>query len=151
MGNESTWVKANIKGLINDARKNNKRYIALAPADFFQLTVNNKAKIEQFYGLGNKRLGDEFINVDSMKNFNNADGSGFGKYRKYKKADADDAYSDSLPTEELGGMAVVPKAMKDVAKELGATFTTKKVFHTCLLYTSPSPRDGLLSRMPSSA
>ena len=29
---------------------------------------------------------------------------------------------------------------------------TKKRFHiTCLLYTSPSPRDGLLSRMPSSA
>ena len=24
-------------------------------------------------------------------------------------------------------------------------------FHGCLLYTSPSPRDGLLSRMPSSA
>ena len=26
-----------------------------------------------------------------------------------------------------------------------------RVFKTCLLYTSPSPRDGLLSRMPSSA
>ena len=26
-----------------------------------------------------------------------------------------------------------------------------KRVHTCLLYTSPSPRDGLLSRMPSSA
>ena len=25
------------------------------------------------------------------------------------------------------------------------------VFYPCLLYTSPSPRDGLLSRMPSSA
>ena len=25
------------------------------------------------------------------------------------------------------------------------------IFNTCLLYTSPSPRDGLLSRMPSSA
>ena len=25
------------------------------------------------------------------------------------------------------------------------------VFSSCLLYTSPSPRDGLLSRMPSSA
>ena len=25
------------------------------------------------------------------------------------------------------------------------------VINTCLLYTSPSPRDGLLSRMPSSA
>ena len=27
----------------------------------------------------------------------------------------------------------------------------ENVEHTCLLYTSPSPRDGLLSRMPSSA
>ena len=26
-----------------------------------------------------------------------------------------------------------------------------KPFNVCLLYTSPSPRDGLLSRMPSSA
>ena len=26
-----------------------------------------------------------------------------------------------------------------------------RLFGTCLLYTSPSPRDGLLSRMPSSA
>ena len=25
------------------------------------------------------------------------------------------------------------------------------LFYNCLLYTSPSPRDGLLSRMPSSA
>ena len=29
--------------------------------------------------------------------------------------------------------------------------TAKNDFNTCLLYTSPSPRDGLLSRMPSSA
>ena len=27
----------------------------------------------------------------------------------------------------------------------------KRLHDTCLLYTSPSPRDGLLSRMPSSA
>ena len=26
-----------------------------------------------------------------------------------------------------------------------------RMYHPCLLYTSPSPRDGLLSRMPSSA
>ena len=26
-----------------------------------------------------------------------------------------------------------------------------EIYTTCLLYTSPSPRDGLLSRMPSSA
>ena len=29
--------------------------------------------------------------------------------------------------------------------------TSKKQLNDCLLYTSPSPRDGLLSRMPSSA
>ena len=28
---------------------------------------------------------------------------------------------------------------------------TKELYKVCLLYTSPSPRDGLLSRMPSSA
>ena len=33
------------------------------------------------------------------------------------------------------------------AKELGITPQAA----ACLLYTSPSPRDGLLSRMPSSA
>ena len=31
------------------------------------------------------------------------------------------------------------------------TLTTVSKPHGCLLYTSPSPRDGLLSRMPSSA
>ena len=34
------------------------------------------------------------------------------------------------------------------AAEAGASIVH---LHACLLYTSPSPRDGLLSRMPSSA
>ena len=34
---------------------------------------------------------------------------------------------------------------------LSAQCTDKRVNEICLLYTSPSPRDGLLSRMPSSA
>ena len=29
--------------------------------------------------------------------------------------------------------------------------TNLAAYYACLLYTSPSPRDGLLSRMPSSA
>ena len=33
----------------------------------------------------------------------------------------------------------------------GDTAKTMEIFEGCLLYTSPSPRDGLLSRMPSSA
>ena len=31
------------------------------------------------------------------------------------------------------------------------SWTHRNLFPPCLLYTSPSPRDGLLSRMPSSA
>ena len=33
----------------------------------------------------------------------------------------------------------------------GIVFTSANAVKYCLLYTSPSPRDGLLSRMPSSA
>ena len=35
--------------------------------------------------------------------------------------------------------------------EMGWTATVIPEAYGCLLYTSPSPRDGLLSRMPSSA
>ena len=34
---------------------------------------------------------------------------------------------------------------------LGTRLGALAILGTCLLYTSPSPRDGLLSRMPSSA
>ena len=37
-------------------------------------------------------------------------------------------------------------SLREVAREAGIAPTS-----FCLLYTSPSPRDGLLSRMPSSA
>ena len=34
---------------------------------------------------------------------------------------------------------------------MGLTMASARQLNVCLLYTSPSPRDGLLSRMPSSA
>ena len=46
-----------------------------------------------------------------------------------------------------GGVFVSPKKSEVVVAFSG----TKGGPLTCLLYTSPSPRDGLLSRMPSSA
>ena len=46
----------------------------------------------------------------------------------------------------LGGVLVALMAAGFCMLECGLV-TTK----SCLLYTSPSPRDGLLSRMPSSA
>ena len=47
-------------------------------------------------------------------------------------------------------------ALRDAIREAisqvnGVTQETDSLIKTCLLYTSPSPRDGLLSRMPSSA
>ena len=39
----------------------------------------------------------------------------------------------------------------DNLKDLSTKLDTPESIWHCLLYTSPSPRDGLLSRMPSSA
>ena len=39
----------------------------------------------------------------------------------------------------------------DAVVENDTVETDTPPYYTCLLYTSPSPRDGLLSRMPSSA
>ena len=40
---------------------------------------------------------------------------------------------------------------EDSLKKVNQKFTELVQERACLLYTSPSPRDGLLSRMPSSA
>ena len=45
-------------------------------------------------------------------------------------------------------LANKPAGLLSVATDRGELDT---MFDSCLLYTSPSPRDGLLSRMPSSA
>ena len=62
----------------------------------------------------------------------------------------------TLLTHDVSGAAVLLVENEDVNKAFGIGFGTfpsddTGVFHICLLYTSPSPRDGLLSRMPSSA
>ena len=45
----------------------------------------------------------------------------------------------------------VSDALEDRRRELAASFVNTKSVETCLLYTSPSPRDISGSRMPSSA
>ena len=44
-----------------------------------------------------------------------------------------------------------PKKRVMAIASAGNLSISQSVVSTCLLYTSPSPRDGLLSRMPSSA
>ena len=49
----------------------------------------------------------------------------------------------------IGALANTESALSDKLKTAGYQIIVNP--HPCLLYTSPSPRDGLLSRMPSSA
>ena len=61
-------------------------------------------------------------------------------------------YSDALPPFDGPTVAMVvgtSKPAKEWPAERYAELADR--LHACLLYTSPSPRDGLLSRMPSSA
>ena len=53
---------------------------------------------------------------------------------------------DGGPNKLVGYQQITGHIIFDV--KLGENFRRKA---SCLLYTSPSPRDGLLSRMPSSA
>ena len=53
-------------------------------------------------------------------------------------------------TVDPAALVRIPDGVDDrTAAAFGVAYRT--AYHTCLLYTSPSPRDGLLSRMPSSA
>ena len=51
---------------------------------------------------------------------------------------------------EAGGEGEAYRVVEPVELEFDL-HKDKDRFRICLLYTSPSPRDGLLSRMPSSA
>ena len=51
---------------------------------------------------------------------------------------------------KLGNVVQVEGTYDEDGNELTAPVLADK-YSVCLLYTSPSPRDGLLSRMPSSA
>ena len=69
-----------------------------------------------------------------------------------------DEAGDGTTTATLLAQAIVKEGMKAVAAGMnpmdlkrGIDMATSNVVDACLLYTSPSPRDGLLSRMPSSA
>ena len=59
---------------------------------------------------------------------------------------------DGLTIRAATGDRVVIDGTKSIADDFNATWhTAMDGIQYCLLYTSPSPRDGLLSRMPSSA
>ena len=62
-------------------------------------------------------------------------------------------YSKEMEHDACGvGLIASTEGKKSRAVVMYGIEALKAVWHRgCLLYTSPSPRDGLLSRMPSSA
>ena len=46
---------------------------------------------------------------------------------------------------------IIISAVNPEETRMGIVENSRLMEYVCLLYTSPSPRDGLLSRMPSSA
>ena len=59
--------------------------------------------------------------------------------------------SNSVRKELIGGILLVSVIVVTVCTILVVLDIGISLLTICLLYTSPSPRDGLLSRMPSSA
>ena len=59
------------------------------------------------------------------------------------------ARSKAIGKAKASGQDIAPLLAE--VDDLGARLKDLEETLTCLLYTSPSPRDGLLSRMPSSA
>ena len=69
------------------------------------------------------------------------------QHRKYKKGN-----QDKVDGRTKGARSLFDRIQKRKMKEqLETQIDEAIVSDTCLLYTSPSPRDATLSRMPSSA
>ena len=102
------------------------------------------------------REGDEYV-ISGQKTWSTraiyADWT-FGLFRTDPESSRHHGLSYILVPLDAPGITIRPiKALngKDAFAEIFFDEVRVPVFNRCLLYTSPSPRDGLLSRMPSSA
>ena len=59
--------------------------------------------------------------------------------------------AQALPAERIRGVETGGCPHTAIREDASVNLAAVADLRTCLLYTSPSPRDGLLSRMPSSA
>ena len=116
-------------------------YSQRTPLTLSQRDPNTAAGMGQVSGAaGNVDVGAIFRGIDSGNPF--ADTYNIALGAEYEKERA----------RRLAGSNAFIAAMNAKTAEDGYELMTAAATpKTCLLYTSPSPRDGLLSRMPSSA
>ena len=77
-----------------------------------------------------------------------ASGFNLDSQRLYPKLEESNSNLKRLLEDGVGGVIFLGGTVKELEIRCNVL---KKWSGNCLLYTSPSPRDGLLSRMPSSA
>ena len=94
--------------------------------------------------ISNLQITSELIKKISKNNVLNIVGSS-----RYAKS----IILDSIAKKEKKNILLICPNVEIAYKWIGyfESINDKAVLYYCLLYTSPSPRDGLLSRMPSSA
>ena len=100
----------------------------------------------------------DFLIKDSANNtINLSTYTGVGKARKFISANTPvsfqvNTFSNGIMRGTLTSLQTNNMSYKDkYIYDFKLTSSSNVVSRACLLYTSPSPRDGLLSRMPSSA
>ena len=100
----------------------------------------------EFYFLKGRAYQDLKLNLESLEAYSQSIALNRTNYKAY--------INRGLVKGALGNLRA---SLIDLKKAVQLNKNSKKAFlnlgvtYACLLYTSPSPRDGLLSRMPSSA
>ena len=119
--------------------------------------------LDPFFGTGTtgavaKMLGREFIGIEKEKSYIEVAENRIKKIKKFDKEVLEVSTSKrSEPRVPFG--QIIERGMLSPGEQLWSLNGRHKakvradgtLIGDCLLYTSPSPRDGLLSRMPSSA
>ena len=69
----------------------------------------------------------------------------------YREMDTKDGYALKCALEQGYKVCIISGGTNEGVRNRLKALGVYDIYLGCLLYTSPSPRDGLLSRMPSSA
>ena len=129
-----------------------------------QTLKKNKNSNKQFYGSNSGNYGflmNKFSSKNIIKNLTKANMISISplemtvknKNNKTKKSIAINEVSVLRQSRQAASLSIKQgsrKIIKNLVSD-GVLVSTPAGSTACLLYTSPSPRDGLLSRMPSSA
>ena len=104
---------------------------------------------DEAFALGGQTSAESYLNIEKIldaakKSGANAIHPGYG----FLSENGD--FAEAVINAGLIWIGPSPQSIRDLGDKVTARHIAERA-NACLLYTSPSPRDGLLSRMPSSA